>query len=151
VGDTTTLAAWPQEGADTNWSLYALAYAEAGDTARARRALARVGADSTTSVIRLWSMARANEAIGRSDAALRYYERIDSLPLSVDTDVDPFVLLKVRSLPSAAAILEARGDTVGARARYERFVMLWGKADGPLQPEVELAKQALAAMEKKAD
>jgi tetratricopeptide (TPR) repeat protein len=151
VGDTTTLAAWPQEGADTNWSLYALAYAEAGDTARARRALARVGVDSTTSVIRLWSMARANEAIGRPDAALRYYQRIDSLPLAVDTDVDPFVLLKVRALPSAAAILEARGDTAGARARYERFVMLWGKADGPLQPEVELAKQALAAMEKKVD
>ncbi|MBW8773158.1 MAG: hypothetical protein JF590_07715, partial [Gemmatimonadetes bacterium] len=87
----------------------------------------------------------------RPEAALRYYERIDSLPLNVDTDVDPFVLLKVRALPSAAAILEARGDTAGARSRYERFVMLWQKADGPLQHEVDLAKQALAAMEKKVD
>ena len=151
VGDTTTLASWPQEGADTNWSLYALAYAEAGDTAHARMALGRIGPDTTTSTIRLWSMARANEAIGRPELALRYYERIDSLPLNVDTDVDPFVLLKVRSLPSAAAILEARGDTAGARARYERFVMLWRKADGPLQREVDLARQALQAMDKKAD
>jgi tetratricopeptide (TPR) repeat protein len=151
VGDTATLAAWPQEGADTNWSLYAWAYAEAGDTVRARRALGRIPSDTSSSLVRLWSMARANEAIGRTDAALRLYDRIDSLPLDVATDVDPFVLMRVRALPSAAAILEARGDTAGARARYERFLILWGKADGPLQREVDLAKQALAAMEKKVD
>ncbi len=151
VGDTTTLAAWPQEGADTNWSLYALAYAQAGDTARSRRALGHIGPDTTTSVIRLWSMARANEAIGRPDVALRYYDRIDSLPVAVATDVDPFVLMRVRALPSAAAILEARGDTAGARVRYDRFLTLWDKADGPLQREVDLARQALAALDRKVD
>jgi len=128
-----------------------LAYAEAGDTARARRALGHIGPDTTTSIVRLWSMARSYEAIGRPDVALRYYDRIDSLPVAVATDVDPFVLMRVRALPSAAAILEARGDTVGARARYERFVMLWEKADGPLQHEVELARQALAEMGRKVD
>jgi eukaryotic-like serine/threonine-protein kinase len=151
VGDTTTLAAWPQEGADTNWSLYAWAYAEAGDTARARRALSRVGPDTTTSIVRLWSMARASEAVGRPDVALRYYERLDSLPVSVASDVDPFAVFRIRALPSAAAILEARGDTAAAREHYQRFLMMWRRADTALQPEVELAQRALAAMGRRDD
>ncbi|HET7040681.1 MAG TPA: hypothetical protein VFI13_01620, partial [Gemmatimonadales bacterium] len=114
VGDTATLAQWPQEGADTNWSLYAWAYAEAGDTARTRRALVKVGADTGTQSIRLWSLAQANEALGRQDLALKYYERLDSLPVNLSSDVDPFVLYQVRALPAAAAILEARGDTARA-------------------------------------
>ena len=152
VGDTLTLAAWPQEGADTNWSLYALAYAEAGDTARARRALFRVqGADSTTSTIRLWALARANEAVGRRAEALRYYERIDSIGPSLLGDVDAFALYRIRALPAAAALYEAQGDTANARERYQRFLMLWRKADAPLQAEVELAQKALAAMSPRQD
>lgn len=152
VGDTLTLAAWPQEGADTNWSLYAWAYAEAGDTARARRALARVsGPDTSTSTIRLWALARANEAVGRGREALKFYERIDSLGPNLLTDVDAFALYRVRALPAAAALYEAQGDTARARERYQRFLMLWRKADAPLQAEVELAQKALAAMGPRAD
>jgi len=152
AGDTTTLAAWPQEGADTNWSLYAWAYAEAGDTSRARRALGRAGVmDTTTSTIRLWAMARANEAVGRREEALRYYQRIDSLPLGLVADVDPFLVFRARALPAAAAILESQGKKSEARELYQRFIALWEKADAALQPEVELARQALRTMEMKAD
>ncbi|HVX87923.1 MAG TPA: protein kinase, partial [Gemmatimonadales bacterium] len=147
VGDTLTLAQWPQEGADTNWSLYAWAYAEAGDTARARRALGKVtGADTSTSTIRLWALARANEAVGRRTEALRMYERIDSIGPNLLADVDAFALYRARALPAAAALYEAQGDTARARERYQRFLMLWRKADPALQPEVELAQRALAAM-----
>jgi tetratricopeptide (TPR) repeat protein len=152
VGDTTTLAAWPQEGADTNWSLYAWAYAEAGDTARARRTLARVTAmDTSTSAIRLWSLARAYEAVGRKEEALKYYRLIDSLPLSVASDVDPFLIFRARALPAAAAILESQGEKDEARERYQRFIALWEKADPALQPEVQLARQSLRTMDLKAD
>jgi len=152
VGDTTILAAWPQEGADTNWSLYAWAYAEAGDTARARRTLAKAsGMDTSSSIIRLWSMARASEAVGRREEALRYYQRIDSLPLAIVNDVDPFLIFRARALPAAAAILESQGKKSEAKELYQRFIGLWVKADPALQPEVELARQALRTMEMKAD
>jgi tetratricopeptide (TPR) repeat protein len=152
VGDTTTLAAWPQEGADTNWSLYAWAYAEAGDTARARRAMAKVtDGDTTTSVVRVWSLARASEALGRPDDALRYYERIDSMPLGIVNDVDPFLILRARSLPAAAAIYESQGKVDEARERYRRFIALWKNADAPLQREVRLAVKALAEIDRRAD
>jgi tetratricopeptide (TPR) repeat protein len=152
VGDTTILAAWPQEGADTNWSLYAWAYAEAGDTARARRTLTRVvGMDSSSSVIRLWAMARASEAVGQRQEALQYYRRIDSLPLAVVADVDPFLIFRARALPAAAAILESQGKKAEAKELYERFIKLWEKADAGLQPEVELARQSLRTMEMRAD
>jgi tetratricopeptide (TPR) repeat protein len=151
VGDTTTLAAWPQEGADTNWSLYAWAYAEAGDTARARRALTRAGPDTATQAVRLWALAQANEALGRQSEALRYYQRLDSMPVSLANDVDPFAIYQVRALPAAAAILEARGDTAAASEKYHRFIRLWEHADPALQPEVDLARKALTAMEGRRD
>jgi tetratricopeptide (TPR) repeat protein len=152
VGDTTTLAAWPQEGADTNWSLYAWAYVEAGDTARARQAMAKVtDGDTTTSIVRLWALARASEGLRRPNDALRYYERIDSLPMGIVSDVDPFLILRARALPAAAAILESQGKVDEARDRYRRFTGLWHDADEPLQREVELAEKALAEIDRKAD
>ena len=151
VGDTATLAAWPQEGPDTNYALYAWAYAEAGDTARARHALGKAGPDTGTQAVRLWALAQANEALGRQSDALRYYERLDSLPVNLLSDVDPFALYRVRALPAAAAILEARGDTARAAEKYHRFLDLWDRADPSLQPEVELARKALRAMEGRKD
>ena len=151
VGDTATLAAWPQEGPDTNYALYAWAYAEAGDTARTRIALAKAGPDTGTQSVRLWALAQANEAVGRQGVALRYYERLDSLPVTLLSDIDPFALFRVRALPAAAAILEARGDTARAAEKYRRFVELWDRADPALQPEVDLARKALRAMEGRRD
>lgn len=151
VGDTLTLAQWPQEGIDTNYALYALAYAVAGDTARARRTLRKVTSDTGTQAIRLWALAQTSEALGRQSDALRYYERLDSLPVVLSADVDPFVIYRVRALPAAAAILEAKGDTAGAADRYRRFLALWDHADPTLQPEVELARKALQTMEGRRD
>ena len=151
VGDTAILATWPQEGPDTNYSLYAWAYAEAGDTARARRALAKTGPDTATQSVRLWALAQANEALGRQAEALKYYERLDSLPVNLLTDVDPFSIYRIRALPAAGAILEARGDTARAAEKYRRFLGLWDHADPSLQPDVELARKALRAMEGKKD
>jgi tRNA A-37 threonylcarbamoyl transferase component Bud32/tetratricopeptide (TPR) repeat protein len=128
---------------------------ERGDTAGARRlALAATGADPTrgtvatskvpSGVSRLaWALGWGDvlARLGLLEAAATAYAYVDSAPHPVSA---PGAL--VRSWAERGALLQRLGRTQEAIAVYQRFIDAWDRADPGLQPLVERARQAVAAL-----
>ena len=80
-------------------------------------------------------------AMGDLRGALTAYARLDS----ADFDFDGAAAI-VRSWPERAALHQQLGETKQAIELYERFIDAWRDASPDLQPLVERAREAEAAM-----
>ncbi|MCU0633512.1 MAG: protein kinase [Gemmatimonadaceae bacterium] len=84
------------------------------------------------------------EQAGQPDSALAVYERFVARPMNRGMTPPGFVDLGTPMLPLAwrriGELREARGDTTGALAAYDRFLELWATADPPYQPIVSAVR-----------
>jgi hypothetical protein len=78
-------------------------------------------------------------ARGNRKAAIAEYRRLTT----VSTSPDSSAVLEPRYILELARLLDAEGDTTGARVEYQRFLKLWANADAGL-PELIEAKRALS-------
>jgi tetratricopeptide (TPR) repeat protein len=126
-----------------------------GDTATARRyAVAATGADLARGTLdsakipdgagRLpWGLGWGDvfARLGHLEVAVAVYAWADSAPHPV-----PVAGSLVRSWAERGALLQQLGRTQEAIALYQRFIAAWDRADAGLQPLVERARQAVAAL-----
>ena len=89
-------------------------------------------------------LGRAYDLDGQSDSALAIYERYLDVPFRWkyvwNADRLAFIYERLGSL------YEARGDAEKAIYNYGKFAELWQDADPELQPRVEAARRAIAAL-----
>ena len=133
---------------------------ERGDTAGARRqAAAATGADLGAGTVDpakvpdggarvVWALGWGDllGRLGHLDAALAVYSYADSAPHPVAA---PGAL--VQSWAERGALLQRLGRTQEAIAQYQRFTDAWDRADAGLQPMVERARRAIAALRGEVD
>jgi tetratricopeptide (TPR) repeat protein len=126
-----------------------------GDSAAARRAaVAATGVDLATGAVDtatvpdgqwrlLWGIGWGDvlARLGHLQAAVTVYAYADSAP---HPSAAPGAL--VRSWAERAALLQQLGRTQEAITLYQRFIDAWDRADSGLQPLVERARQAVAAL-----
>ena len=120
-----------------------------GDTAGALRVLDGIQRriwylDATSSavhsqVLERFTRAEVLHALGRDDEALRWYEHLTEL-VAYEVVYRPWANLR------RAEIYEAQGDTVRARAHYQKFIDLWRGADPELREWLERAEDRLAGL-----
>jgi eukaryotic-like serine/threonine-protein kinase len=97
--------------------------------------------DGPCSVCNLPQTARAQLALGHTDAAIEAYEAYISTPYIWRTWMDSWFLAE--AYETLAELHDARGDVVKARLYYASLVDLWRDADPELQPRVRAAQQRL--------
>ncbi|HEX9705397.1 MAG TPA: serine/threonine-protein kinase [Gemmatimonadales bacterium] len=119
-----------------------------GDTARARMRVEhhyRVPAESEFSgepgVIRVFAWGDLLARLREAGLALEAYARLDSLEDAIQHP--GFV---VRSWAERGALHQQLGEKAEAIRQYERFIEAWQDADPELQPFVERAREAVAAL-----
>jgi hypothetical protein len=78
-------------------------------------------------------------ANGRDDEALMWYNGFSESSVYALAYLAPSHLERAR-------IYERRGERERAAFHYRRFIELWGRSDGELQPTVRQAEQALARL-----
>jgi tetratricopeptide (TPR) repeat protein len=78
---------------------------------------------------------------GRYDEALAYFEN----PSSYNSEAWPFFYLR------AAEIYDRKGNSKKAASLYAKFLNFWKNPDPELQPLVQEARNALAALQRKVD
>jgi tetratricopeptide (TPR) repeat protein len=148
-----TVRRWRGERAPPLDELDALEAIVAGDTARARAAVARFpsvdslrAANATLSPMRWVMRAEAFSELGDLRRAVAMYEVIEPSRLSSEltAGVDPGLALFARSYLGRGRIYEQLGEREKAAAAYGRFVALWKDADPALQPQVREARAGLA-------
>jgi len=88
--------------------------------------------------------ARAQLALGQTDAAIATYEQYLSTPWIWRTWPDSW--WRAEAYETLADLHDARGDPDRARLYYARLVDLWRDADPELQPRVRSAEQRLARL-----
>jgi tetratricopeptide (TPR) repeat protein/predicted Ser/Thr protein kinase len=84
-------------------------------------------------------VARVELARGNRKAAITEYRRLTTAGSARASSA----ALEPRDILELARLLDAEGDTMGARVEYERFLKLWANADAGL-PELIEAKRALS-------
>ena len=147
LGDTARTRRWTASiDPSRARAVLGLAAAVAGDRAGAARYYAQAVADTMRDTRHFWSLARTAELLGRSDAALAHYARLDSARL-VPTS-GPDWLLRARAQAARGALLEASGDRAGALDAYRRFLTLWRKADPELAEERRAVEAAVRGLER---
>jgi tetratricopeptide (TPR) repeat protein len=119
-----------------------------GDTAHARmrvdrhyRQPAPVEFTGDQGVIRSYAWGDLLARLGDARLALEAYGRIDSAEARIQ---HPGLL--VRSWAERGALAQRLGDVPQAIAHYERFIEAWKSADAELQPMVDRARSAVAAL-----
>ena len=89
-------------------------------------------------------LGRAYDLMGQADSVIAIYERYISTPslnrLAWDADNLAFIYERL------GVLYESRGDTEKAIYYYGKLVDLWKDADPELQPRVEAARRAIAAL-----
>jgi tetratricopeptide (TPR) repeat protein/TolB-like protein len=120
-----------------------------GDTARARlrverhyRAPQSGEFNGEQGFMRAFGWGDLLARLGQPRDALTAYARLDSLE---QRDVHPGFL--VRSWAERGALHQQLGETADAVKQYDRFVAAWRQADPELQPLVERARAAAAALQ----
>jgi tetratricopeptide (TPR) repeat protein len=121
---------------------------ERGDTARARMRVERhyhtpasFEFSGEQGMVRALAWADLLTRLGDRRAALAAYARMDSL--DARHQHPGFV---VRAWAERGALHQSLGDTADAVRQYERFIAAWRDADPELQPMVERARAAVAAL-----
>ena len=150
-----TLLLWPLLGhVDTlAWSTWHVADAHLalarGDTARARMRVQRhyrTAGDAEFNGfeggIRSFAWGDLLARLREPRLAIDAYARLDSLDDHINT-----AGLVVRSWAERGALYQQLGDAPQATRYYERFIEAWQHADPELQPFVERARQAVAALQ----
>jgi serine/threonine-protein kinase len=119
-----------------------------GDTARARmrvdrhyRQPADVEFAGEPGIVRSYAWGDLLARLGDARLALEAYARLDSADQRVQ---HPGYL--VRSWAERGALHQQLGDASQAIEQYERFIEAWKDADPELQPLVDRARQAVAAL-----
>jgi tetratricopeptide (TPR) repeat protein len=140
LADTTSSATWKVADAQ-------LALAR-GDTARARMRVDRhyrtptdVEFSGDQGVIRAFAWGDLLARLGDPRLALEAYARMDSSEARVQ---HPGFL--VRSWAERGALYQRMGQAPLAIEHYERFIEAWRDADAQLQPLVDRARNAVAAL-----
>jgi tetratricopeptide (TPR) repeat protein len=140
LADTANSATWRVADAQ-------LALAR-GDTARARMRVDRHyrrPADAEFSgeqgITRSYAWGDLLARLGEARLALEAYARLDTAELRVQ---HPGYL--VRSWAERGALHQQLGEATQAIEQYERFIEAWKDADPELQPLVDRARQAVAAL-----
>lgn len=91
-------------------------------------------------------LAIAYDALNHADSAIVWYERLVATPQFFGGEPD--LWLQALNLPHAferlGQLYEKQGNREKAALYYERFIRLWGNADGALQPRVDAARGRLA-------
>lgn len=151
LGDTAQVRIWrelAEESRDTGIDAWGAMVA--GDRATAERLFLAARTDTSEAPVHVAAMARTAEALGRPEEALDYYTRMDTLryTASVQAGPDADWLLLVRSYAQRAAVYESLGQRELAMAYYREFLELWDDPDPELQPERDLARRALAELER---
>lgn len=105
-----------------------------------------IGTEVICEVCGLGGLARAYDAAGQKDSVLAVYTRLlDSRSTNGRMFEDAFE--RAQGLKRSGELLEERGDTKGALARYRQFVELWKDADPELQPVVQDVRERIAKLE----
>jgi eukaryotic-like serine/threonine-protein kinase len=89
-------------------------------------------------------LAEAYDQAGVADSAIAVYERYLALEAEDMGSFDPWFYTPVHR--RLAELYDARGDRARAAEYYARFVELWRDADPELQPQVQSARERLAAL-----
>jgi tetratricopeptide (TPR) repeat protein len=102
------------------------------------------GPDGNCSICMLDDVGKAWEGAGVPDSAIFYWEKFLNTPyyrrLTMDaTDRSPIVYRLGR-------LYESKGDATNAARRYREFVMLWSRADPPLQAKVTEARSRISRL-----
>jgi len=96
------------------------------------------GPDGNCSICVLDDVGKAWEGAGVPDSAIFYWEKFLNTPyfgrLNVDATDRASIVYRLGRL------YESKGDVTNAVRRYREFVMLWSKADPPLQAKVTDAR-----------
>jgi tetratricopeptide (TPR) repeat protein len=136
---------------DRPYAYLAEFYAIAGRVDRARALLAefRLADDRSMNLCRscaLPPLADAYDLAGEADSAVAVYERYLGKRYFGSEELHA----ALRYLPSIyerlGALYEARGEPARAIHYYGKLVELWQDADPELQPRVEAARRAIAAL-----
>ena len=119
-----------------------------GDTAAAARAAETyaLNGDSTEFQAEIGAMRAVAWAdllvhLGRWRDALRLYDLMDGLDRRLSHPA-----LQIRSFAERGALYQRLGDTARAITMYDQFIDAWAEADHALQPLVERARAAAAAL-----
>ncbi len=93
----------------------------------------------------VWTtLVRAYEMAGEPDSAITFYERSMTTPHYNRSRLNARHLAYIYE--RLGDLYEQRGDTAKAIYYYGKLVELWKDADPELQPRVEAARRAIAAL-----
>lgn len=136
------LRRWQQAWIDGTLGLAALAEGDTDEAiARLRSFDERSG---SCHMCALPDLGRAYDAAGQADSAIAVYERYVNTGFAIKYLWDAYSLARIYE--RLGALHEARGDAEAATYYYGRLVELWEEADPELQPRVEAARRAVAAL-----
>jgi serine/threonine-protein kinase len=150
--DTTVLSRFVAEIDTTEsrtWrAMLAHLQLERGDTAAARARLDQhftnrddAEISGEPGCIRLFAWADLLTRLGNANAAAQAFSLFDT-----DAEVDECPSNHVESWAERGALYQQLGDSARAVENYERFIAAWQHADDRLQPQVDRARSALAAL-----
>jgi tetratricopeptide (TPR) repeat protein len=151
LGDTAQVRIWRELAEDQrDPGIDAWAAMAAGDRARAERLYLAAQPDTSEAPVHMAAMARTGEALGRPEEAVKYYTVMDTLRYTAAVQAGPDAdwLLLVRSYAQRAAVYESLGQRQLAMDNYRKFLELWDDPDPELRPERDLARRALAELER---
>ena len=121
---------------------------ERGDTAAALNRYDQnfVQRDSTELVgefgcARLFAWADLQARVGNAKASVDAYALFDTEASRIKCPA-----LHVRSWAERGALYQQLGDSAKAIENYDRFIRAWANADAILQPQVDRARKAVAAL-----
>jgi tetratricopeptide (TPR) repeat protein/tRNA A-37 threonylcarbamoyl transferase component Bud32 len=100
--------------------------------------------ESNCAVCGLYQLGRAYEMSGDVDSAVAVYQRAVDTP-GLRRWVEEYLTLGP-TYQRLATLYEQRGDRNNAIEYYNRFIELWKDADPELQPQVQHARERLAAL-----
>jgi serine/threonine-protein kinase len=151
LGDTAQVRVWrelAEEDRDTGIDAWAAMVA--GDRNLAERLYLAAQADSSVAPVHISALARTAEALGKPDEAMEYYTQMDTLRYTAQVQSGPDAdwLLLVRSYAQRAAVYESLGQRRLAMEYYRKFLTFWDEPDPVLQAERDLARRALAELER---
>ena len=149
LGDTAALRAYREEFDFRDYlghDAWAAVVANDLDLARVRYAAAQ--ADTTWEASQVFALARTAEALGRREEALSYYQAMDTLSYTATGGMDTDFIRLVRSYALRGAVYDAMGDSDAAKTYYRKFLGLWQEPDSALRGSRDIARQALAELER---
>ncbi|MFQ6046359.1 MAG: protein kinase [Gemmatimonadales bacterium] len=157
--DTVVLSRWLAASDSILWrSAQAHLALARRDTVVARRLLERdfdpgvpvrsgpwAGSNFSEDVPEAYAWADLLVQLGELHSAAAAYERLDDASYEVRW-FDPHWGLLIRSYAERGALYQQLGDRAKAIEMYQKFVDAWGEGDETVQPTVERARAALAAL-----